>query len=219
MPKSKRQRVSPTEQWHQLELWFTDPVQRIYELIRPVVLFRVSPAERRVLSGWQIGTAERILYRHVQRFTEGGIAKLFTPPVTPPPCLPPAMRDLIVQVKAEYPPLHLREIATICYIRFGRCPSRQAGYLLGAGRASESTTDGRPAPVSAIPRDGSCRAPGGDHACTPRDGMPNPSPPTSRPAVKRSIPPSSAGSRKAFAGCPRSRVRRSNPHAKSRSLL
>jgi hypothetical protein len=36
--------------------------------------------------------------------------------------LPPAMRRLIVDLKAEYPALNLSEIANIGYVRFGRRP-------------------------------------------------------------------------------------------------
>src|SRR3712207_2439158 len=45
----------------------------------------------------------------------------------PPPKhrrLPPALRRFIVDLKAEYPPFSLNEIAKICYARFGRTPSR-----------------------------------------------------------------------------------------------
>ncbi len=42
----KRQRVTSTDNWHQLELRFTSPEQRTYELIRPAVLFGQAPAER-----------------------------------------------------------------------------------------------------------------------------------------------------------------------------
>jgi putative transposase len=121
MPKPNPQQMTPIEPWAQLELCFTDPVQRTYELIRPVVLFGVSPTE----CAQQTGAGERTLYRHVKRFTEGGMAKLFPTPPTPLPRLPPEMRTFMAQVKAEHPPLHLREIATMCYVRFGRRPSRQ----------------------------------------------------------------------------------------------
>ncbi len=46
MSPSKRQRILPTEQWEQLELLVTSPEQRAYELIRPVVLFGQSAAQR-----------------------------------------------------------------------------------------------------------------------------------------------------------------------------
>ena len=119
MPRSRR---APTDQWQQLERCFTDPVQRIYEVIRPVVLFGMSPAERAA----QTGAAERTVYRQVQRFTEGGMANLVpTASAAPPPRLPDALRTYIVAWKAEHPPLYLREPQTLCYVRFGRRPSRQ----------------------------------------------------------------------------------------------
>jgi transposase len=97
-------------------------VQRIYEVIRPVVLFGMSPAERAA----QTGAAERTVYRQVQRFTEGGMANLVpTASAAPPPRLPDALRTYIVAWKAEHPPLYLREPQTLCYVRFGRRPSRQ----------------------------------------------------------------------------------------------
>jgi hypothetical protein len=37
--------------------------------------------------------------------------------------LPPDMRQLIVDLKAEYPDFRPHEIATVCYVRFGRRPS------------------------------------------------------------------------------------------------
>lgn len=120
MPNVKRQRIPSTGQWEQLELLLSSPEQRQYELIRPVVLFGQSPIER----ARETGAAERTLYRHVQRFAERGMASLFVPPPTPPPLrLPSPMRDFIVRMKAEHPPLHLRELATMCYVRFGRRPS------------------------------------------------------------------------------------------------
>jgi transposase len=117
MAKPKRQAVEPPANWQQLELLCTSPEQRAYELIRPVVLFGVPPRER----AHQTGTAERTLYRTVQRFAEHGMASLFTTPRKVPRLrLPDAIRAIIVALKAEHPPLHLREIATICYVRFGR---------------------------------------------------------------------------------------------------
>ena len=41
-----RLQVAPTEDWRQIELLARTPGQRTYELIRPVVLFGQSPAER-----------------------------------------------------------------------------------------------------------------------------------------------------------------------------
>jgi putative transposase len=133
---ARRPQRVPTDDWQQLELAFTDPVQRTYELIRPVVLFGLSPAERAT----QTGAAERTLYRHVERFTTGGMAKLFpTPPVPSPSRLPDDVRVFIAEAKAEYPPLHLRELQTMCFVRFGRRPSRQT-----IKRVLAETTPSRP---------------------------------------------------------------------------
>lgn len=116
----KRQRIPATDDWQQLELRFTSPEQRTYELIRPVVLFGQSPAER----AQETGAARRTLYRRVQRFAEEGMASLFAdPPPTPARTLPVRLRQLIVELKAEYGGLRPNEIATICYARTGRRPS------------------------------------------------------------------------------------------------
>ncbi len=52
------------------------------------------------------------------------MASLFRhgPPTDPQPgrSLPPEMCQLIVNLKAEYPGFSLREISTICFLRFGR---------------------------------------------------------------------------------------------------
>jgi len=61
-----RPRVEPTEDWCQIELLARAPGQRTYELIRPVVLFGQSPAERAA----ETGAAERTLYRQVARFDQ-----------------------------------------------------------------------------------------------------------------------------------------------------
>jgi transposase len=133
MPQPKRQRTPPTEQWDQLELLATSPEQRVYELIRPVVLFGQPAAER----ARETHTAERTAARQAQQFREHGMASLFgEPPAPAPPRLPAAIRELIVQLKAEHPPLHFREIATICYVRYGRRPSVQTiKRILAAGAA------------------------------------------------------------------------------------
>ena len=117
MPKQKRQQLSPTENWQQLELLFISAEQRTYELIRPVVLFGMPPKER----AQQTGTAERTVYRHVQRFAATGMRSVFAADPAPPTVRVPAhIREAVVRLKAEHVGLHLHEIATICYVRFGR---------------------------------------------------------------------------------------------------
>ncbi|MDP9313418.1 MAG: hypothetical protein M3R24_21475 [Chloroflexota bacterium] len=111
---AKRKRHEPTEQWSQLELRFTSAEQRQYELIRPVVLFGPSARER----AQQTNTPERTVSRHAKLFLERGMASLFAGrPAAPEPRLSAVMRATIVALKAEHPPLHLREIANICFVR------------------------------------------------------------------------------------------------------
>lgn len=67
MPKIKRPRMAHTEEWgfmRQRTLW---PEQ--YELLRPIVLFGDTPAER----AEQTGAAERTLYRRADRFDQEGM--------------------------------------------------------------------------------------------------------------------------------------------------
>ena len=72
----RRQRVVPTDDWQQLRLLARWPEQLAYELIRPVVLFGHSPAERVA----ETGAAERTLYRQVDRFEQLGMASFVPPP-------------------------------------------------------------------------------------------------------------------------------------------
>ncbi len=122
MPRSQRQRIQPPEQWDQLELLFTSAEQRVYELIRPIVLFGQPAAER----ARETHSPERTVSRHAKLFLEQGMASLCAPPPGPPSSrLPPTIRDAIEALKMEHPPFHLREIAQICYVRYGRRPSIQ----------------------------------------------------------------------------------------------
>jgi len=114
------QHVSPPDDWHQLQLLAPFPEQRTYELIRPVVLFGLSPAER----ARQTGAPQRTLYRQAARFATEGMASLFAPPkVERHRTLPTEMQHAILALKAEHPAFRPHEIATICGVRFGRRPS------------------------------------------------------------------------------------------------
>ena len=118
--RRRRRRVEPTEDWGQLKLLCGWPEQVEYEEIRPLVLFGSSVAER----AEETGTAERTLYRKANRFETEGIESLFASQAARRRRLPPSIRRLIVDLKAEHPPFSLNEIAKICYARFGRAPSR-----------------------------------------------------------------------------------------------
>ncbi len=95
------------------------PAQEAYELLRPIVLFGRTPAER----ADKTGVPERTLRRKADRFDVAGMASLFA---TPAPAtsdrraLPAEIRQAIADLKAEYSALNLREIAAICAARFHR---------------------------------------------------------------------------------------------------
>ncbi len=71
-----------------------------------------------------MGSSERTLYRKAGRFDAEGMESLFGTEAAKRRKLPPALRRLIVDLKAEYPRFSLNEIAKVCYVRFGRLPSR-----------------------------------------------------------------------------------------------
>src|SRR5262245_34284760 len=90
-PRRRRLRIAPTEDWTQLQLQFQFPEQFAYELIRPVVLFGRSPAER----AGQTGKAERTIRRKADRFDQWGMASLFgSPPLALVSRRPPVPRCL-----------------------------------------------------------------------------------------------------------------------------
>lgn len=114
----KRQRVDHTEEWTLIEALLPWHEQREYELLRPIVLFGDTPAER----AGQTGAAERTLYEKARRFDEEGVPSLF--PTERGPTLNPLIRRLIVDLKVQHPPLSLGEIAQICYVQFEKKPSK-----------------------------------------------------------------------------------------------
>jgi putative transposase len=119
-PRRRRERVEPTDEWELLLPLFWWPEQENYEEIRPLVLFGESVAER----ASQVGTSASTLYRRVDRFESEGIESLFNTKKAKKRRLPPAVRRLIVNLKGEYPPMSLAEIANICYVHSGRKPSK-----------------------------------------------------------------------------------------------
>ena len=120
MGKARRNRIEPTDDWEQLLLLCRWPEQAAYEEIRPLVLFG-SPVAKRAE---QTGSSERTLYRKAARFDEEGVESLFDAQSARRRRLPPVLRRLIVDLKAEYPPLSLGEIAAVCYVRMGRRPGK-----------------------------------------------------------------------------------------------
>ncbi len=118
MAGRRRQRVEHTEDWEQLRLLVKWPEQERYEEIRPLVLFGDSVFERTE----ETRTSERTLYRRVESFERDGVESLFATERARRKVLPPWIRGLIVNLKAEYPPFNLNEIANVVYVHSGRKP-------------------------------------------------------------------------------------------------
>ena len=132
MPASPRPRRTPTDDWNQLRLLVASPAQETYELLRPIVLFGQSARSR----AQETGVPERSVRRKVTRFAASGMRSLFEPDSVPVPdrrVLPLGIRRAIVELKAEYPPFSLREIAAICRERFDRPVSHHTVRQVLAG--------------------------------------------------------------------------------------
>jgi len=102
MPRSKRPRRDRTDDWQRIQQYTLWPEQKVYELLRPVVLFNETAAER----AQETGTAERTLYRKAEQFEEHGMASLFPKDSAgrsedKSRSLPPDMRQLIVDLHAD----------------------------------------------------------------------------------------------------------------------
>ena len=118
MAGRRRQRVEHTEDWEQLKLLVKWPEQERYEEIRPLVLFGDSVLER----AEETEVSERTLYRRLESFDRDGVESLFANERSWRKALPPWIRRLIVNLKAEYPPFNLNEIANVVYVHSGRKP-------------------------------------------------------------------------------------------------
>lgn len=116
--RRRRRRVEPTEEWEQIRPLCLWPEQLAYEEIRPTTLFGVPVSER----AGQTGSSGRTLYRKVARFEAEGVDSLFAAKGSKRRGLPPAVRRLVVDLKAGHPPMRPHEISTVCYVRFGRRP-------------------------------------------------------------------------------------------------
>ncbi|MBA3953595.1 MAG: hypothetical protein H0X57_17160, partial [Rubrobacter sp.] len=114
--RPRRRRVEPTDElrWEQIELLCDWPEQRDYELIRPLVLFGSSSDERSRETGASSG---RTLRRRAAHFEAEGMESLFGSEAAKRRRLPPGVRRLIVDLKAEYPSFNPNEISRVCYVR------------------------------------------------------------------------------------------------------
>ncbi len=103
-----------------LELLLDWPEQVEYEKIRDAVVF----GHRVLECAEKTGTPERTLHRRVESFDTYGMEGLIPLEPVRGRRISIAMRLRIVELKAEYPPFSLGEIARICYAVFGKEPSK-----------------------------------------------------------------------------------------------
>src|SRR5512135_302031 len=111
MPKKRYERRELSHKWEDIGPLLKDTAQMTYEVIRPVVLFGVSPKER----AEETGISKSSIYYKANLFDQAGMASLF-PPMPPPDlpkqdkrALPPPIRQAIVDAHAEYPELSLHD--------------------------------------------------------------------------------------------------------------
>ena len=105
--------MSAQEEFAQIRLHFVDPLQHDYEVIRPIVLYGETAAER----SRQTGMERTTVGDKARRFILEGMAGLRdqrTQTRDPQdPVYPEAIAGYIVYLKQLYPPIHLREIERI----------------------------------------------------------------------------------------------------------
>lgn len=150
MPARKRPRRERTHDWQEIQQQTLWPEQQLYEKIRPLVLFGETAAER----AKETGASERTLHYQAKQFEQQGMASLFPKERTPSPeagrSLPPEMRQLIVDLKAEHPGFRPHELATICFLRFERRPSDHTVKRVLADGPKPTVTERRYPPYAQI---------------------------------------------------------------------
>jgi hypothetical protein len=120
MPRPKRNRREHTEEWASIKQWVLWPEQELYEQIRPIILYGQTAGEH----AKEINAAQRTLSRKADEFEQYGMQSLFPEQepreqVETSRTLPPEMRQLIGDLPASLPTMSWREIAEVCYIRYG----------------------------------------------------------------------------------------------------
>jgi putative transposase len=111
--------VSAQEEFAQIRRQCVDPLQHDYEVIRPIVLFAESAAER----SRQTGVDRTVVGDKAKRFVTEGMLGLADRRAQSAGgkghVYPDAIAAYILYVKQLYPPIHWREIARILLRKFG----------------------------------------------------------------------------------------------------
>jgi transposase InsO family protein len=111
--------VSAQEEFAHIRQQFVDPIQHDYEVIRPIVLFAETAAER----SRQTGVERTVVGDKARRFVLEGMGGLRDRRTAARGAqtsgYPDAIAGYILYLKQLYPPIHLREIARIVQRKFG----------------------------------------------------------------------------------------------------
>ena len=111
--------MSAAEDFAQYKLHFVDDIQHDYEVIRPIVLFAETIAER----SRQTGIERTVVGAKARRFAMEGMLGLVDQRLVNPGrkghVYPEAVAAHILYVKQLYPPIHDREIVRIVQRKFG----------------------------------------------------------------------------------------------------
>lgn len=127
MPAPKRSRRERTHDWKHIQQWTLWPEQVLYEELRPILLFGETAGER----AKEIDVPQRTLARKADAFERYGMQSLFSSKEQggareTGKTLPPEIRQLIVELYTELPTMSWREIAEVCYLRYGRRPDHKS---------------------------------------------------------------------------------------------
>jgi len=152
MPGPKRERRERTHEWEQIQQRTLWPEQQLYEAIRPLLLFGETAGEREK----EIDVPRRTLARKADEFEKHGMRSLFASEEQggareTPNTLPEEIRQLIVDLHFELPSMSWREIAEVCYIRYGRRPHHKHVKRIATSGPSPSLQARRYQPWHTIP--------------------------------------------------------------------
>ncbi len=111
--------ASASDDFDQLKLLFTDPLQHDYEVIRPIVLFAETVAARSSQTGLERTTVGDKARRFLQQGMLGLADQREHKAGRKPHQFPEPVAAYILYLKQLYPPIHDREIVRIVQRKFG----------------------------------------------------------------------------------------------------
>jgi transposase len=117
VPEDAAQR--PTDDFNQLKLLFTDPLQHDYELIRPVVLFAELVRTRSAQTGLDRTTVGEKARRFIQQGMLGLLDQRATHSGRKVHTFPEPVATYILYLKQLYPAIHDRQIVRIVERKYG----------------------------------------------------------------------------------------------------